>query len=232
MRRQREQILEIVAHDLRNPLGTIQMSAALIERRAAPGEQGDPLRKQSAILRRAAHRMDLLIGDLLDWTSAEAGRLSIEIAHESAREILEETFEAHLPLAEQRRIELECDTRADLPEVLCDRSRGLQVLTNLLGNALKFTPSGGRITVSAEPIRGFVRFFVHDTGPGIPGPDLPRIFECHWHAARSARGGTGLGLYIAKAIIDAHGGAIAVESTSGQAAGTGTTFSFTLPALR
>src|SRR5262249_52092885 len=155
--------------------------------------------------------------DLLDWTSAEAGRLSLEITHESVSDILAEVVEAHLPLAQQKQIQLECDTDADLPEVLCDRSRVLQVLTNLIGNALKFTPSGGRITLGAESLSGFVLFYVHDTGPGIAARDLPMIFECHWHTERRARGGTGLGLYIAKAIIDAHGGAIAVESISGQA---------------
>lgn len=114
------------------------------------------------------------------------------------------------------------------PAVLADESRILQVLTNLLSNAMKFTRPGGNVTVSARPVDEEVIFAVKDEGPGIPSEDVPRLFDRFWHARRGQEGrGTGLGLAIAKGIVDAHGGRIWVETT----AGVGSTFRFSLPRL-
>ena len=112
-----------------------------------------------------------------------------------------------------------------MPTVLCDRERILQVLGNLVGNAIKFTPNGGTITVHAEPAEGHVLVSVADTGPGIPDEYVPHIFERYWKGKREGRSGTGLGLYIAKGIVDAHGGRIWLESK----VGVGSTFFFTIP---
>jgi signal transduction histidine kinase len=115
---------------------------------------------------------------------------------------------------------------ADLPEVWADRDRLLQVFENLIGNAIKFTGSGGRVTVGAVPHEGGVQFWVHDTGAGISGEDLPHVFDRFWQARKANRRGAGLGLPIARGIVEAHGGRIWVESTSGQ----GSTFFFAIPA--
>ncbi|HYH79019.1 MAG TPA: HAMP domain-containing sensor histidine kinase, partial [Longimicrobium sp.] len=128
-------------------------------------------------------------------------------------------------LAAERGVVLAVDARADIPDVLADRARLLQVLGNLLGNAVKFTPDGGTVTVGAAPSGDGVGFWVADTGPGIDPAHLPRLFDRFWQAKRGDRAGLGLGLAIAKGIVDAHGGRIWAESIPGQ----GSTFYFTLP---
>jgi signal transduction histidine kinase len=132
---------------------------------------------------------------------------------------------AHLALAAVRRITLAASTEGPLPRVLADRDRIAQVFSNLIGNALKFTPAGGRVTVLAWPANDSVRFAVQDTGTGIAAEDRPRVFDRFWQAAEKARSGTGLGLSIAKAIVEGHGGRIGVDS----APGLGSRFSFCVP---
>ncbi len=217
----REDLLAVVSHDLRNPLSVILVSATLALRAWPPG---DANRRAIEAVRRSALRMDRLIGDLLDASTIEAGRLSLETAAQSVDQIVRDAIEALEAPAAQKRLKLEAVGGGDLG-VFCDRGRMLQVFSNLIGNATKFTPEGGSITVRVEPRDQEVWFFVTDTGPGIPEDQLPRLFDRYWQAKRTARLGTGLGLTIAKGIIEAQDGRIGVESQLG----VGSTFFFTLP---
>jgi signal transduction histidine kinase len=166
-----------------------------------------------------------MIQDLLDVKRMESGRLGIDARPESPASLVNDTVEMLRPLATGSTIILEADVAENLPPVVADAARIQQVLSNLVGNAVKFTPRDGHVTVCAEPIDGGVRFGVIDTGPGIPPDQVPHIFGRFWQAMPSDRRGIGLGLAIAKGIVEAHGGMIWVESN----VGLGSTFYFTLP---
>jgi signal transduction histidine kinase len=168
--------------------------------------------------------MDRLIGDLLDASTIEAGRLSLETAVQPVDQIVRDALEALEAPAAQKQVKLETSGACELG-VFCDRGRMLQVFSNIVGNAIKFTPEGGSIMIRVEPRESEVWFFITDTGPGIPEDQLPRLFDRFWQAKRTARLGTGLGLTIAKGIIEAQDGRIGVESQLG----VGSTFFFTLP---
>jgi len=221
--RARDDVLAVVAHDLRNPLNTVTMAVALMLE-TTPVEHTQE-RRQVEIVRRAADRMNRMIQDLLDVRRIESDRLGVDLKPESPASIVNDTVDMLRPLASGSTIRLEADIAEDLPPVAADAARIQQVLSNLVGNAVKFTPRDGRVTVCAERIDGEVRFGVIDTGPGIPPEQLPHIFGRFWQARPSDRRGIGLGLAIAKGIVEAHGGRIWVESH----VGLGSTFYFTLP---
>lgn len=217
----REEVLKIVSHDLRNPLHTIAMSAELLLESDMPGEQRD---RQLAIIRRAGERMNRLVQDLLDVAKLEAGRLSISRRAVRVSSLLSEAEEMLRPLAEEHGIRFTADGETATGWLQVDAGRVQQALGNLVGNAIKFTPRGGRITVRAESVNGAIRFSVSDSGTGIPQEQLSHIFGPFWQAHPADRRGIGLGLAITKAIVEAHGGRIWVESH----VGAGTTFYFTL----
>ena len=220
----RDSVLGIVAHDLRNPLSTILMQAELLERPEPELERRDQTPR--LILTRSAERMNSLIQDLLDVAVMENGQLTIERERLSAGELAREAVESQTTLASSSGLELRLEVHPGVHDVLGDRKRLLQVFDNLIGNALKFTPKDGRITVEAAARAGEVVFSVADTGPGIPRESLRHIFEPFWQAAtRAARLGAGLGLPITRGIVDAHGGRIWVESEIGR----GSTFFFAIP---
>ncbi|HEY3134015.1 MAG TPA: PAS domain S-box protein [Gemmatimonadaceae bacterium] len=221
--RARDDVLAVVAHDLRNPLNTVSMAVTLMLETTPPERVQE--RRQVEILRRAADRMNRMIQDLLDVKRMESGRLTIDAKPESPSELINDTLDMLRPLAAGSTIRLETSIEDNLPTVLADSSRIQQVLSNLVGNAVKFTPRAGRITVCAEQIDSEVRFGVIDTGPGIPTEQLPHIFGRFWQAKTSDHRGIGLGLAIAKGIVEAHNGRIWVESH----VGLGSTFYFTLP---
>jgi PAS domain S-box-containing protein len=221
--RARDDMLAVVAHDLRNPLHTVTMAVSLMLENT-PVERVQE-RRQVEIVRRAADRMNRMIQDLLDVKRMETGRLGIEIAPESVASIINDTVEMLRPLATGSSILLDAEVPSGLPMVHADSARIQQVLSNLVGNAVKFTPREGRVTVCAEAAGDEVRFAVIDTGPGIPAEQLPHIFGRFWQAKPSDRRGIGLGLAIAKGIVEAHQGRIWVESH----VGLGSTFYFTLP---
>ncbi|MDQ6689737.1 MAG: PAS domain S-box protein [Gemmatimonadota bacterium] len=221
--RARDDILAVVAHDLRNPLNTVTMAISLMLE-TTPVERTQE-RRQQEIVRRAADRMNRMIQDLLEVKRMEAGRLTIDVKAEGADVIVNDTIDMLRPLAVGSSIVMEAHVADDLPRVLADSARIQQVLSNLVGNAVKFTPRQGRITVAAEAVDGEVRFAVIDTGPGIPPEQVPHIFGRFWQAKPSDRRGIGLGLAIAKGIVEAHQGRIWVESHPG----LGSTFYFTLP---
>jgi signal transduction histidine kinase len=221
--RARDDVLAVVAHDLRNPLNTVTMAIGLMLENT-PVERTQE-RRQVEIVRRAADRMNRMIQDLLEVKRMESGRLAIDLRPEDVDVIINDMIEMLRPLAVGSSIALEASVPEGLPPVLADSARIQQVLSNLVGNAVKFTPRDGRITVCAEQIEGEIRFGVIDTGPGIPPEQVPHIFGQFWQASSSDRRGIGLGLAIAKGIVEAHKGTIWVESQ----VGTGSTFYFTLP---
>jgi PAS domain S-box-containing protein len=220
--RARDNVLAVVAHDLRNPLNTVLMAAELLLEVASGKKPIDP--RHVEIISRAGERMDRMIQDLLEVQRMEAGHLSIEPRVEDVAAIIGDTLEMLRAMATSNGVELVNESGRGLPLVLADAARIQQVLSNLVGNALKFTPSGGRITVRAERSGGEVRVAVIDTGSGIEPDQLPHIFGRFWQASSGDRRGIGLGLAIAKGIVEEHGGRIWVESTPGE----GSRFFFTL----
>ena len=222
----RDDVLGIVAHDLRNPLGTILMQTHLLRRSEAEPERGS--RRPAEVIERAANRMNRLIKDLLDVTRMEAGRLPLEQGRLSAAQVICESVDAQKSLAESASIELRCDCDVELqalPDVWGDHDRLLQIFENLIGNAIKFSNSGGHIAVGAMSRDRDVLFWVADTGPGIAPEALPHVFDRFWQAGQAKRTGAGLGLPIVKGLVEAHGGRVWVESDPGH----GSTFFFTVP---
>lgn len=217
--RVRDETLGIVSHDLRNPLTTIALSAELLAD-AAPAQQNEYI----DTIRTAAKSMQRLIQDLLDVARVEAGRLSVQKVPSDPGEVARRACDSHAPIAESRKIQLNCEI-GELPLVAADRDRLLQVFGNLIGNALKFTPPGGCITVRGTQDPKSVIFQVQDTGPGIPDSDLKNVFKPYWQAKKTAHMGAGLGLAIVRGIIDAHGGTVSATN----AAGGGALFTFTIP---
>jgi signal transduction histidine kinase len=227
VRKAREEFLAIVSHDLRNPLGVLSMSAALTARGAPPGPEGNAVRRRAEIMTRATQRMEGLIRDLLDAASLESGRFPLSLEDHDGSALIAEAADLFDPLASPKSIELAREGLAERCPVRCDRERVLQVLSNLVGNALKFTPEGGRIGLSAWASPGGVVFTVSDNGPGIDPAERQQIFDRFWTGRGKAGVDSGLGLYIAKGIVEAHRGRIWVESE----VGAGSRFSFLLPAL-
>ncbi|HEU4537064.1 MAG TPA: GAF domain-containing sensor histidine kinase, partial [Polyangiaceae bacterium] len=222
---QRQDVLAVVSHDLRTPLGAVLMGATLLSDQCDAGELGAAGRRTVAMITRSVAQMDRLIKDLLDMSRIDAGRLALDRHPHALGALVDDALEALRLLAARKSIRLERVTPSEDVTVACDRWRVVQVLSNLLGNAIKFTPEGGAIVLRAEPLAGDVRFAVSDSGPGIAPDRLPHVFERFWRADESAKEGTGLGLYICKGIVAAHGGAMGAESEVGR----GSTFFFTLP---
>ena len=219
----RDRVMGIVAHDLRNPLAAILLQASVLRRRGSEPDRRS--RQPVELIERSARRMSRLIRDLLDMASIETGTLAVECDRVAADHLIADSATAQKPLASAASLELRLEVAKDLPEVWGDRERLHQVLENLIGNAVKFTKPGGRVTVGAAEKDNSVLFWVSDTGAGIAAEHLPHVFERFWQARKDWRRGAGLGLPIVKGIVEAHGGRIWVQS----AAGRGTTFFFTIP---
>ncbi len=231
----RDEVMAIVVHDLRNPMNTILTSATIIgdslEKRAKKGvDISNPalsadLKNCVEAIQSSVKTMDRLICDLLDVSRMEAGSFSIQRSQVDIGELLEETLKMCESQARAKKITVNTEIPSGLPPVSGDRNRLEQVLSNLFGNAFKFTPEGGRVMVRTRKVDASVQITVEDSGPGIPAADLARIFDRYWRGDRASRGGAGLGLAICKGIVDAHCGNIWAES----ALGRGTTFRFTIP---
>lgn len=219
----REDVLGVVAHDLRNPLNLIQMTVELIIDEELPVAR----RKEMLdIALRGAKQMNRLIDDLLDSARMQAGRLSLDVEEVSVGTIMRQAEETFRPLAERRHLHFET-TVQDGATVRADPARVSQIVGNLVGNAIKFTPEQGSVKLRATPVDKNVVFQVVDDGPGIPPDNMSHLFDNFWQARKSDRRGVGLGLAIAKGLVEAHGGKIWVESTVDH----GTTFSFSLPTV-
>jgi signal transduction histidine kinase len=223
--RARDDTLAAISHDLRNGLNTVLTAAGLLLRSLPPDDAGRRDRRHVEAIRRSAERMNRLIGDLLDVASIEAGRLFVEPRSEPVRPMLQEALAACRDQAREKSLTVEQSNGSVEIDVVCDRERVLQVLGNLIGNAIKFTPDGGSVRVNAEQLDAEVLFSVRDSGIGVSPKQLPHVFDRFWQATPKARLGSGLGLTIAKGVVEALGGRIWVESRPGE----GTTFFFTLP---
>lgn len=220
--RVREEILAIVSHDLRSPLTNIQMAGQLLPK--LTNDLPKIVSFSEKILKSSA-QMKRMIEDLMDFAKIQEGALSIEKKMEKPNEVLEMVFDMIKSEADQKGINFSLDANPDLPLIQFDKHRIAQALLNLVGNAVKFTETGGRVQLSAMKSDGGVKFSVTDTGPGISKVDLPKIFDRYWQAKRSKTSSAGLGLAITKGIIEAHESKVWVESELG----VGSTFSFMLP---
>jgi signal transduction histidine kinase len=222
----REEVLAVVSHDLKNPLNVIYVNVHTSLRELGAGDlnarRGTLMKKLEAV-RRASERMNQLINDMLDLAKLAAGELSLRLELTSGAQLLFEARDHAFTLAEQRSVDIVVHA-AESP-IRCDRDRVLQVLQNLLDNAIKFSPVGGTVTLRATSDGEGCTFEVNDTGSGIPEEHLPLLFQNYWQAPDTAALGTGLGLSIAKGIVELHGGRIWVESRRG----SGSTFLFRLP---
>lgn len=221
--RARDEVLAVVSHDLRNPLNLVMTNAELLLDTATERPQSE--RALIDMIRRAADQMHRLIRDLLQVAAIEAGSMTVEPASESAWSIVEEACSTLAHVARAKDITLSFGEPRHLPPVTADRDRILQVLGNLIGNALKFTPEGGRIDVAVAETPDALVFSVADSGSGIDPEDLPHIFDRFWQARHARAAGAGLGLAICRGIVQAHGGELWATSEPGN----GSTFSFTLP---
>jgi signal transduction histidine kinase len=221
--RRRDELLGIVSHDLRNPLNVIVMILAALRR--DPMQSPERLQKRLDAMERSVDRMSGLIQDLLDVTKIEGSGLSLHREPIAIRALVEEAVSAARGQASGRSIALMCEVDERCPEAEVDGRRIRQVVSNLIANSLEHTDDGGSITVRATCEEPMLRVSVADTGKGIPEDELPQLFERFWQGQRSPTGGAGLGLAIARGIVEAHGGAIAVASRQGE----GTTVTFTVP---
>jgi signal transduction histidine kinase len=219
--RARDDMIAVVSHDLRDPLQSISAAAATLRLEPEDGERTESI--QTIML--ASTQLRLLVQDLLDVSLIDAAHLTIRVQRVDLTTLIKEAHTLFLPQAEAKEVRLEVRLADDLPPVAADRRRVLQVLLNLIGNSLKFVPAGGVITLGATRQGGEARVWVADTGAGIAADDLTRVFDRFWRADRHEGGGVGLGLAVAKGIVEAHGGRIGVDSRLG----AGSTFFFTLP---
>lgn len=221
----RDDFLAIVAHDLRDLIGGVVMSAALLSKSAPEGESGKTILAEVKRIERNAARMNRLIGDLMDVASIDAGKLGVTPGTGDLAVLVAEAEDLFRASASAKGVSLATEIEAAPLLAAFDHDRILQVLANLVSNSLKFTPEGGKITILAGREAGTVRLSVLDTGSGIRDDALERIFERFSQVGKNDRRGLGLGLYISRCIVEAHGGRIWAQS---QPQG-GSRISFTLP---
>ncbi len=220
--RAREDLIAGVSHDLRSPLGMVSLASTYLAQETALSDRG---RHQLDMIERATQRMARLIDDLLDVAAIQADRLQLRVEPVGVAALVQDAVDAHLSLAEEKAIELVARCGISDLLVTCDGDRVQRVFGNLIGNALKFCNEGDTILIEAQAIGDAVRFAVADSGPGIDAALVPSLFEPYWSAPGHTREGVGLGLHIAKRVVEAHGGTIGVESEPG----AGARFFFTLP---
>lgn len=220
----REDVLAIVSHDLKNPLAAINLAAQSL----VDSADNSSRRALGSTIRESVKQMQYLIGHLLDFAKIQSGTFSIERKPESLREILTSIVEIFRGLAKEKNIQVYAEFAHIDPLVECDKHMVSQVVSNIMGNALKFTPSGGRISLATRTVGDEIEVSISDTGPGISCEELPKVFDRYWQSQKTKKLGTGLGLAIARGIIEAHKGRIWVTSQLGQ----GATFYFTLPRLK
>ncbi len=226
--RARKDLMAVVSHDLKNPITTILMSQDLLLRPPAVDELPERARRLLETMRRSALQMQRLVEDLHESARAEAGKLVLSPRNLPVDALVSRVLAAFEPLAAPRGISCRADMPQGLPDLWADPDRLFQVFSNLVGNALKFTPKGGTIEIGARAREGAVRFTVSDSGPGLPAAAIPRIFERYWQPEGGSSPGMGLGLSIAKEIVEGHGGSIGASSPPGR----GATFFFTIPTAR
>jgi signal transduction histidine kinase len=221
----RDDFLGMASHDLRNLLSGIAINAALVLETATDAEEDRETISAMKGIQLYIARMNRLIGDLVDVVSIDAGRLAVHPKRGDVAALIAEAVSTFSTIASDKGIALEVEGVDDPLVGVFDHERLLQVLANLLTNAFKFTPSGGRVAVRAERQGAELRVTVSDTGAGIPNDMLDAVFERFWQVLEGDKRGMGLGLHITRCIVEAHGGKIWIESTMGQ----GSAFHFTIP---
>jgi signal transduction histidine kinase len=224
--RERERLLAVVAHDLRNPLGVVGMYAEMLA--SMQPDDGDAYTRAAlASIHENSAAMQRLVEDLLDASTLRQGALRVHRTERRIGLVMDEAERMLRPLAAARGVALAVHAAPGAAERhgRVDGARLVQLLSNLVGNAVKFTPPGGAVTVRYDVADGALAGSVADTGPGIAPEELPHLFTAFWQGENAGRAGVGLGLWIARAIVEAHGGAMRVESAPGQ----GTTLHFTVP---
>lgn len=223
--RARDEVLSVVSHDLRNPLNAISMaSALLLEHELTEVTRANQLR----IIRRASNQMLRLINDLLDAARIDAGGLRLEAESIHPRALVHEALSFLDPLMQEKGVSAAVHLAEPLPAVRADRTRIVQVLDNLLTNALRYSPAGETIDIRVESLPDEVLFTIADRGPGIPPEEREHVFERFWQGKRRNGGSAGLGLSICKGIVTGHGGRIWLDTRAAE----GTTMCFTLPTER
>ena len=219
----RDEFLALVSHDLRNPLSAIALNTQLLERLVS---SGDPrLTRISRSLAASIAQMQRIISDLLDLAAIQANKLSVQLQRGDLRAPIEAAVESSRSIAAGKSIALDAVVGPEPLTARFDPGRIEQVLENLIHNALKFTPAGGRISVEGKVAGDVVEIRVRDTGPGLQPGEIAVIFERYQQVEKRGRKALGLGLYISRSIVESHGGRIRAESVPGE----GSTFLFTLP---
>jgi two-component system sensor histidine kinase/response regulator len=231
--RTKDDVLAAVAHDLKGPLSAVRLAMCILQKQTVEGV-AEPaylttVRRQIDRALRNVDRMTTIVDDLLDTARIESGTVQLELAPHEFEDILVQAVDLLQPLADQKGLELAIVSERPMGFVVCDRDRILQVFSNLIGNALKFTPAGGKVQIGTTGEADAVVVSVLDTGPGISSHDLPRVFQKYWQGERQpGHKGIGLGLTIAKEIVLAHGGNIWAESRPNE----GSRFLFSIPRRR
>jgi signal transduction histidine kinase len=220
----RDEFLATVSHDLRSLLGGLALNAQLMVEQASDSPLGAMMLKQASSSQRLLARMNRLVNDLLDMVSIDAGQLGLVKEQGDVRSILQDTLEAFEPIARAKGVALSADVEEQPLLARLDSDRIVQVLANLVSNAIKFTPADGLVSIRIHSEEGDVRFSVSDTGIGIAEDDLAKVFERFRQVSKDRRG-LGLGLYISKGVVEAHGGKMWAESRPG----SGSTFHFAVP---
>jgi signal transduction histidine kinase len=226
----KEEFLAVTTHDLRSPLTVISGVISFFSS-GRLGELTPEQQNMVSMMERNTHNLIELVNDLLDSAKIESGSLKLELSSVEPPAVAGEVYESMRPLAEEKGIALELGVSNELPQVHADRQKLRRILVNLVSNAVKFTPRGGRVTVRAVQEGDALRFSVSDDGVGIPAEDIPRLFDKYEQArtrATRSEKGTGLGLYITRQLVELHGGHITVDSQEGK----GSTFSFTIPVVK
>lgn len=228
----KDEFVSTVSHELRTPLTAIKEGVSLIMDRVLPGEVTIEQDRVLQIAKKNIGRLETLIQDILDVAKLESGRMKMAKREQQIRKLVEGFVPTMMPLVEQKKLSLTYSLEEGLPTVYADETRLLQVLTNLVGNSIKFTDTGGKIIVKVSRVKNtpMVEFAVEDTGKGIPQEAVNRIFEKFEQVDREVKPGvkgTGLGLPICRQIVEAHGGKVTVSSVLNQ----GSIFAFTIPAF-
>jgi signal transduction histidine kinase len=221
----RDDFLGMVAHDLRDLLNGVVVSSQFLAQKLENHSDRDRLLLETTRIERYGARMNRLIGDLVDVASIDAGKLAMQTVQGDVASLMIEAVEALQITASARGLSLAVQDETEPCLVQFDHDRMLQVLANLIANSIKFTPQGGRIRVHCQRVGECLEFCVEDTGEGIPAAMLEAVFERFWQVGKNDRRGLGLGLYISRCIVQAHGGNIRAESSPG----LGTRMFFTLP---
>lgn len=219
----RDEVLRIVAHDLRNPLNTISLSAQLLTEKLPEERCKD--KKLLQMINKSVALANGLIQDLLDIAKMQAKQLTIDKKLIETKSMLEEIVELNQASFSKKNINFIVELDEYLPPIMADRGRFSQIFSNLLSNALKFTPEEGEIILKTEILKNEIRFIVYDSGPRIPEEQLPFLFKPFWQSKKGTKEGAGLGLSITKALVEAHGGNIWVENGKDM----GISFIFTIP---